>query len=574
MLIHSVFILLILEFLHASSSLTISCVMPRLKHGRVRLKQRARIAKFDCLTKYQLVGNVYTYCRDGEWDVPFPVCVRPGCTVPSIMNGVRMSQFEDAWITYFCMPGFQLVGSQVIYCDGARWNASAPTCVDTVEGPKLSCDFENPDLCGWRQDELHDFDWRRLNGNTPSTFVYTGPSYDHTLGKGKTGYYMYIESTSRLENDTARFISPIYDTSYAKEGCFSFWYHMFGKTCGGLRVYQKPDSVDITTMRQPENRDKYILFEQWGNLGNFWFQSVTNLSDYSESFQIIIEGIRGSSYTSDIAIDDVSILQGENCTNAAMSAVTPSPPLDIPDTCVGRCSVYDPTAESPHMRCGCSIACFSDHNCCPDFFDACIFAPDSTMLDELSVNTEEAPQTQKLIQTTPQTTSSSTTTSTTTSTSTKTTTTTTPKPTTKPTTPKLTTRKITTKPPPKTTRILTTKTTKPTTVPTRKTTKVFTTLSSHGISRTIDNHNTYHELVEKAKKEQRIETKTLHREAAKSGSTWKIVLILGVILCAGGGVWLIYTGRSVRGRIAIARLRGRAQNDQEVRYLSADVDDD
>jgi hypothetical protein len=40
---------------------------------------------------------------------------------------------------------------------------------------------------------------------------------------------MYIESTSRLENDTARLMSPIYDASLVNDGCFSFYYHMFGR---------------------------------------------------------------------------------------------------------------------------------------------------------------------------------------------------------------------------------------------------------------------------------------------------------------------------------------------------------
>ncbi|XP_045507573.1 MAM and LDL-receptor class A domain-containing protein 2-like [Colias croceus] len=623
MLLNSVVLLFVLGFSHvpfttasfSSYSDTISCRMPRLAHGRVRMKQRARFVKFICLPRYELVGNKYATCKDGKWDVPMPVCVRPGCSVPFVANGISLPSNGDAWVMYFCLPGFKLVGSSVIICDGVQWNASAPTCVDSSQPPQLSCDFESPDLCGWKQDELHDFDWKRLNKRTPSSFLFTGPSFDHTLGIGRDGYYMYIESTSRLENDTARLISPIFDNSLTKDGCFSFYYHMFGKTCGGLRVYQKPENVDMQTILRSENRDKYILFERWGNLGDVWFDDVAKLKNSSENFQIIIEGVRGSSFTSDIAIDDVAILQGSNCTEAASKAVTPSPKLP-PDSCVGRCAMRQ--TQLNELGCSCSPYCLAEDTCCPDFFEICIFMPDSTTpLDDIvPVNSTEeiGPQTQKLILTTPETTSTSTTPSTTTVTSTTSTTTTsttttsttprttttstytttTPKPTTKTTkkpTTKLTTRKpttTTTKKPttkiiPKTTVKTTTKATKPTTkkptMTTKSTTKISTTTEfAHGISRTYENHNVYHEMVEKAKKEQQVETRKIKPqkpEESKSSSTIIILLTLGLVsVLFGGAICLNNVARSSRGRIAIARFRGRVSNDQEVRYLSTDVDDE
>ena len=58
---------------------------------------------------------------------------------------------------------------------------------DSNESTPLSCDFEDPDICGWVNSELHDFDWERLNKGTPSSFLKTGPSYDHTYGKGGSG---------------------------------------------------------------------------------------------------------------------------------------------------------------------------------------------------------------------------------------------------------------------------------------------------------------------------------------------------------------------------------------------------
>ncbi|GFS52607.1 MAM and LDL-receptor class A domain-containing protein 1 [Trichonephila inaurata madagascariensis] len=94
----------------------------------------------------------------------------------------------------------------------------------------MSCDFEDPDLCGWSHDPTHDFDWKRNQFSTPSGHAGTGPSFDHTFGEGKGGFYLYMEASApRAVNDTARLFSPVYPPEYSG-GCFIFWYHMFGST--------------------------------------------------------------------------------------------------------------------------------------------------------------------------------------------------------------------------------------------------------------------------------------------------------------------------------------------------------
>lgn len=37
------------------------------------------------------------------------------------------------------------------------------------------------------------------------------------------GHYLYIEASGRLVNDTARIVSPLYNSSLTDSGCFSFW---------------------------------------------------------------------------------------------------------------------------------------------------------------------------------------------------------------------------------------------------------------------------------------------------------------------------------------------------------------
>jgi len=54
----------------------------------------------------------------------------------------------------------------------------------------ISCDFDS-NLCGWTNSASDDFDWERESGPTPSDN--TGPTMDHTSGRGKcTVYKEYI----------------------------------------------------------------------------------------------------------------------------------------------------------------------------------------------------------------------------------------------------------------------------------------------------------------------------------------------------------------------------------------------
>ena len=44
---------------------------------------------------------------------------------------------------------------------------------------------------------------------------------------------MYLESSSpRVLNDTARLYSPVYGADVVQDGCFTFWFHMYGSTTG------------------------------------------------------------------------------------------------------------------------------------------------------------------------------------------------------------------------------------------------------------------------------------------------------------------------------------------------------
>lgn len=50
----------------------------------------------------------------------------------------------------------------------------------------MSCDFESEDLCGWSQDPMHDYDWRRKSAGSPTAEV-GGPPFDKTFEMNGTG---------------------------------------------------------------------------------------------------------------------------------------------------------------------------------------------------------------------------------------------------------------------------------------------------------------------------------------------------------------------------------------------------
>lgn len=351
----------------------------RLVNGRVRSRARGRIIRFSCYDGFSLVGSKYATCFRGQWDRPTPICVNAKCPTPAVPEHALMApKYNGAILLYFCEPGYTLIGSHEIYCDGRHWNGTVPYCRDTTASPPTQCDFEKPDLCWWEQDPLHDFDWQRHNFETTNYHIGTGPSHDHTLGPGNDGYYLYIEATGRLENDSARIISPIYNASYTDSGCFSFWYHMFGAKIGALNVYFKQEN-DLLPR---------LMFNKEGNQGNQWLHGIFNLPKAKKGFQIIIEGVRGSDYVSDIAVDDVAILQGDKCRDDAKAeneGVTEGDDdqielVNAQQTCRGKCKnsvTYNFTTSmppTPTESCLCTLDCEEQSLCCPDYAEYCILA--------------------------------------------------------------------------------------------------------------------------------------------------------------------------------------------------------
>ncbi|CAF3694948.1 unnamed protein product, partial [Didymodactylos carnosus] len=158
------------------------------------------------------------------------------------------------------------------------------------------CDFEDPSICGYQNDITGKFTWKRNSGSTTSSD--TGASYDHTY-QTNIGHYMYIESSlPQIAGDKARLMSPVYPT-ITSGSCLTFFYHMWGPTTGSLNVFIQSQNV----------QQGIPLWSLNGDQGDRWRPAKATIHS-PDKFQIIFEGVVGSSYTGDISIDDVSLTNG------------------------------------------------------------------------------------------------------------------------------------------------------------------------------------------------------------------------------------------------------------------------
>ncbi|EAT42099.2 AAEL006355-PA [Aedes aegypti] len=363
------------------------CPTPYFPNGVAKPRQRNKMIRFTCASGFTLVGNMYSMCEKGRWDTPIPICIRSGCPdLELVANGQISYEYGQAAAMLFCSSGYQVAGASKAYCNGTHWDRPLGNCRETGIGVETSCDFEAPDLCGWMNEATHDFDWKRSDGIVHPKALKTGPKFDHTTGSALAGHFMMVDSVEQFTNETARLLSPMYPANYSTNACFSFYYHMYGDGVGTLSVYVRPASQQLDSYSS-----KDAIFSLKGNQRNVWNEGYFDLKQFSEEFQIVIEASLGMKAKSDIAIDDVSLLYGEDCRPMAESEdeeITPEVlPPDVPSddnifklgSCENRCGVNVssvvtiPDTSVNFVQCDCFEGCVDSKTCCPDYAERCVF---------------------------------------------------------------------------------------------------------------------------------------------------------------------------------------------------------
>ncbi len=159
---------------------------------------------------------------------------------------------------------------------------------------------------GWSTN-TSSFRWEiedNMSGSNQSSSS-TGAAWDHTqYTTNNTGDYAFTEASSGGTGATTNLNSPTIDLT-GQYGIITldFWYHMYGSAMGTF-------SVDIlNSSNQVIQANAWSISGQQHTSGTApWTQATVNLSQYyNQQIKLRFVGTRGTSFTSDMCLDDVGI---------------------------------------------------------------------------------------------------------------------------------------------------------------------------------------------------------------------------------------------------------------------------
>ncbi|MGM0636258.1 MAG: fibronectin type III domain-containing protein [Bacteroidota bacterium] len=178
--------------------------------------------------------------------------------------------------------------------DGSTW----------VSGTNFdNTDFEMDDC--WSLDSQSALSWGTRSGGTGSGS--TGPAED-VSGDGN---YMMLETGPGSDGDEAYLISPAIDLSSLEDPAVTFYYHMYGATINELRLEARvvgdsdwDEMVSIAGQQQSDSDEA-------------WKDQIVDMAAYAdETIELRFVGVKGSSFTGDIGLDEVSVDEAPSCFNA------------------------------------------------------------------------------------------------------------------------------------------------------------------------------------------------------------------------------------------------------------------
>jgi len=201
------------------------------------------------------------------------------------------------------------------------------------------------------EQDTNDFgNWILQQG--PTSSFNTGPSGDHTTGNG---IYFYVESSGQnYGGKVFTTYTPIFDISATPGKVLSFWYHMYGGAMGDLEI----GMLDVNGYTPIDTIS--------GDQSNQWYFAYYPLVA-TTPFKIVFKGTTGTSYTSDMCIDDIMVSDPFSfvygCMDTVSSNYDSTATIDngsciyVPGCIDPNATNYNPWANVDNGSCVSSVAC-------------------------------------------------------------------------------------------------------------------------------------------------------------------------------------------------------------------------
>jgi len=159
------------------------------------------------------------------------------------------------------------------------------------------------------------FRWETEDASgTDENSTATGPFYDNTTPTTAGGMYVFLETSSGTAGNVAFFTSPEIVTTSLTNPQLSFYYHMYGATMDTLRVDVWSNGV--------WDRNAWSIFGQQQTSGGApWSLATVSLASYGDTIRVRFAGRRGTSFTGDISLDDISVANPPACPSPQLLGV-------------------------------------------------------------------------------------------------------------------------------------------------------------------------------------------------------------------------------------------------------------
>ncbi|MEQ8360470.1 MAG: T9SS type A sorting domain-containing protein [Cytophagales bacterium] len=198
----------------------------------------------------------------------------------------------SAWALYsYTTPCALYVAPFFEDFDGAQWSLTSPFDIDQC----------------WNRTTSSAPFWRVEDLNTSS--LNTGPSGD-VSGNGK---YIYMETSGGSASQTSELESPPIDISALTAPQVEFYYHMYGATMGTLNLDVTDSAGNWINIWSLSGQQQISETDPWINVS-------VPFNPSSDTVNFRFQGIRGTSFTGDMAVDEVRLRDAPN-NDLALTAI-------------------------------------------------------------------------------------------------------------------------------------------------------------------------------------------------------------------------------------------------------------